>query len=184
MGFVESLLLSLALCVDSLVVSATATLGGRLRRGKRWLMAAVFALCQGAIPLVGASVGAVSLPLVSSAGHWIAAALLFVVGGKMLVDALRGGEDSKPLQFDRIGVMFLLGVATSIDAFAVGIGLGLEIPFASVVRVCVLIGIVTLAASLLGGLLATVGKRIPARSAGIVAAVVLLLLAVKAALQL
>ena len=59
---------------------------------------------------------------ITSVDHWIAFLLLGWIGGKMIWDALHGGGEEKPAQ-DALDVkeLFVLAVATSIDALAVGI---------------------------------------------------------------
>ena len=72
-----------------------------------------------------------------------------------------------------------MGVATSIDGLAVGIGLGLDNPMSTVLWVVVLVGVVTLLVSLLGVGLGNRNIPIPERTANIVAGIVLVGLGVK-----
>jgi putative Mn2+ efflux pump MntP len=74
---------------------------------------------------------------------------------------------------------FLLGIATSIDGFAVGIGMGLDNPMSTVLWVVVLIGGVTFLVSLLGIYLGKRNIPIPERTANIVAGIVLIGLGLK-----
>ena len=60
MTIVEAFLLSLSLCVDSLVVSTTTAFHSKISFRRGALMAAVFGLCQGAFPLAGALIGDVA----------------------------------------------------------------------------------------------------------------------------
>ena len=89
------------------------------RRGL--LMAAIFAFFQGGFPLMGALLGGVFKESMESVDHWIAFGLLLLVGGKMIVDALRNAPKESRLDVTRVGTLCLLGVATSIDAFVIGI---------------------------------------------------------------
>ena len=185
MGFVEALLLALALCVDSLVVSTTTAFRSKMPYRRGLLMALIFGLCQGAFPLAGAIIGDVARAFIEAVDHWVAFGLLLLVGGKMIVEAIGNKpEDSEKLdsQFSILN-FFLLGVATSIDAFAVGIGLGLDNTLATVLWVVALIGAVTVAVSLVGVYL---GKRdipVPQRTANIIAGLVLIALGVKILLE-
>ena len=185
MTFIEALLLSIALCVDSLMVSATTAFRSHISFRHGLLMAIVFGLCQAVIPLLGALIGDVARELIETVDHWVAFGLLAFVGAKMIIDVFRSREeeasDSRPKV--SLGEFFLLGIATSIDAFAVGISLGLQEPMHTVLWVVAVIGVVTLLVSLAGVML---GKRkvpIPERTANIIAGIVLISLGVKILLE-
>ena len=139
-------------------------------------MAAVFGLCQGAFPLAGALIGDVARAFIEAVDHWVAFGLLLMVGGKMILDAIRNREEpeSRKRPVVNVGTMFLLGVATSIDAFAVGIGMGLEHTMSDVLWTVAMIGGVTFAVSLLGVHLGRHNIPVPERTATILAGVVLI----------
>jgi len=186
MGFVEAFLLSLALCVDTLVVSTTTAFHSRPSWRQGLLMAAVFGLCQFAFPLAGALIGDVAHSFIQAVDHWIAFALLAFIGGKMIWDQVGNRKDEgstsdlqPPTSDLRLSTCFLLGIATSIDAFAVGIGLGLGHAMATVLWVVALVGAVTFLAALLGIALGRRNIPIPERTANIIAGAVLIGLGVK-----
>ena len=165
MTLIEALLLALSLCVDSLVVSATTAFHSRISVRRGWLMAAVFGICQGSFPLAGALVGDVARAFIEAVDHWVAFGLLLAVGGKMIVDGLRRkGESETPARTSvTLSTMFLLGVATSIDALAIGISLAClnYNDFKDLVYPVVVIGVVSLLFSLLGLFMGvTFGKSI------------------------
>ena len=143
MFFIETLLLAFALCVDSFTVSTTCAFRSHMAIRRGLLMAVVFALFQGGFPFLGAMLGVAFKAFISSVDHWIAFALLLLVGGKMIVDSLRDAPDSRQLDVSSLGVMCLLGIATSIDAFVVGIGLGLDNDFIHIVIIAAIITVVT-----------------------------------------
>ena len=117
---------------------------------------------------------------IEAVDHWVAFGLLAAVGVKMIVDALQKNGEEKVLSHRLpIVTFFLLGIATSIDAFAVGIGLGLEHPRHTVLWVVLLIGAVTLAVSLLGVSLGKKRVPIPERTATILAGAILIALGAK-----
>lgn len=181
MTFVEALLLALALCVDSLMVSATTAFRSHISYRRGLLMAFVFGLCQAIFPLLGAFVGDVARGLIEAVDHWVAFGLLAFVGGKMIWDVFRSREaeatDSRPKV--SLGEFILLGIATSIDAFAVGIGLGLQEPMHTVLWVVAVIGVVTLLVSSVGVVLGRRKVPIPERTTNIIAGLVLIGLGVK-----
>ena len=179
MSFVEALLLALALCVDSLVVSATTSFREKIGYRRGMLMALIFGLCQGGFPLMGALIGDVAREVIEAVDHWVAFGLLAIVGGKMVVEGIRGKEESAKQRPLTVGTMFLLGTATSIDAFAVGIGLGFDNPMVTVLWVVVMIAAVTLIVSLLGVYLGKRNIPVPERTANIIAGMVLIGLGAK-----
>lgn len=184
MNIIEALLLALSLCVDSLVVSATTAFHSKMSYRRGLVMALVFGLCQGGFPLLGALIGDVARAFIEAVDHWVAFGLLAIVGGKMIVDGLRHKEESEfKHSAVSLGSMFLLGTATSIDAFAVGIGLGLDLAMGSVLWVVAIIGAVTVVASLTGVYLGKRNIPVPERSATIVAGIVLVGLGTKILLE-
>lgn len=197
MSFIEAFLLSLALCVDTLVVSAATAFRTKMSYRRGLLMAVILGFCQSAFPLAGALIGDVARSFIESVDHWIAFGLLLFVGGRMVVESLTPnpspmGEGSSnqntphpsPLgEGQGVRLFFLLGVATSIDAFAVGIGLGLDNPLTTVLWVVTLIGAVTFTVSLVGIYLGKRNIPIPERTANIIAGVVLIGLGVKILLE-
>ncbi len=183
MGFVEALLLALALCVDSLVVSTTTAFKEKMPFRRGLLMAAIFGLCQGGFPLAGALIGDVARTFIEAVDHWVAFGLLAIVGGKMIVEGIRGKEENVSQRTLTVGTMFLLGTATSIDAFAVGIGLGLDNPMSAVLWIVAMIAAVTIAVSLVGVYLGKRNIPVPERTANIIAGVVLIGLGVKILLE-
>ena len=185
MNFAEALLLSLALCVDSLVVSTTTAFKSKMPWRQGLLMAFVFGLCQGAFPLAGALIGDVARSFIEAVDHWVAFGLLAFIGGKMVIDGIRNKDEGAESFNSHFSILnfFLLGVATSIDAFAVGIGLGLQEHLLVVLYIVSLIGLVTMLVSLFGVYLGKRNIPVPERTANIVAGVVLIGLGVKILLE-
>ena len=87
---IEAILLALALCVDTLVVSTTSAFSSKMSYRSGFLMAGIFALFQGGFPFLGALLGGAFQEWMSAIDHWVAFGLLLLVGGKMILDALRG----------------------------------------------------------------------------------------------
>ena len=185
MSFIEALILSLALCVDSLVVSTTTAFKSKMPWRQGLLMAFVFGLCQGGFPFAGALIGDVARSFIEAVDHWVAFGLLAFIGGKMILDGIRNKEEEQELTTHHSPLItyFLLGVATSIDAFAVGIGLGLDNPIPTVLWIVAVIAAVTMLVSLLGVYLGKRNIPVPERTANILAGVVLIGLGVKILLE-
>ena len=174
MSIIKMILLALALCVDSLVVSTTSAFKSKMTYRHGVVMALVFAFFQGVFPLLGALLGVAFRDLIAAVDHWIAFGLLLAVGGKMILDAIREVPEEKQIDVSRIGVLCLLGIATSIDAFVVGIGIGLDYELAMVLATVAVIGITTFLVSMLGVFLGKRDVAVPEKTASIIAGSVLI----------
>ena len=122
-------------------------------------IAVAFGGFQGVMPLLGWLLASQFAGSITGVDHWVAFGLLVLIGAKMIVDAVRGGEDDAE-DSDTLGVreLLLLSVATSIDALAVGISFAfLDV---SIWRAAALIGVCTCLLSFVGVL---VGRRVGAR---------------------
>ena len=85
-------------------------------------IAGTFALFQAAMPMIGWVCVHTIVELFASFETlipWIALALLGYIGGKMLLDGIRGEEAEEAAQLSA-GALFMQGIATSIDALSVG----------------------------------------------------------------
>jgi putative Mn2+ efflux pump MntP len=123
-------------------------------------LAVTFGLFQALMPLLGYLLGTGLERYITEVDHWVAFALLGLVGARMIREALRAdphdGVAGNPALHPR--ELLVLGVATSIDALAVGIGFAfLEVNVALAVA---LIGVITLLLSF-GGV--ALGQRAGAR---------------------
>ncbi len=85
-------------------------------------IAGTFGIFQAAMPMIGWVCVHTIVELFASFETlipWIALALLSYIGGKMLLDGIRGEEAEEAAQLSA-GALFMQGVATSIDALSVG----------------------------------------------------------------
>lgn len=126
MNFVDLLLIGVGLSMDAFAVSVCKGLGmTRINKKQCFLIALFFGGFQALMPLLGWFLGSTVASYVSKIDHWIAFALLGYVGGKMAFDAIREWkEDETPIALDLplpLKELTMLAIATSIDAFAVGI---------------------------------------------------------------
>ncbi|UEM20743.1 manganese efflux pump MntP family protein [Skermanella mucosa] len=103
---------------------------------------ATFGACQLLMSVVGWAVGVSFAEAVQGVDHWIAFALLLLIGGSMVRNALAGEADDGAAA-RRSGWLSLLatGVATSIDASAVGVGLAMA--DLDIVVTATIVGLVT-----------------------------------------
>jgi len=127
MSFLTVLLIALALAVDAFTVAMAA--GVVLpKSGLRPMLRLAwhFGLFQTGMNVLGWLAGQSVRVYIEAADHWIAFGLLSVVGGRMIVEALKK-EDGKKESADptRGGTLVVLSVATSIDSLAVGLSFSL-----------------------------------------------------------
>ena len=143
MLYVEMVLLAIGLAMDSLAVSVTGGALAQQRCGfyKVFKVASVMALFQAGMTLIGFFAGKGFERYIEAFDHWVAFALLLYLGGKMIYDSTREEEEECRFDIFRWRTLCGLGVATSIDALAVGISLA--IIKAPIVIQTVIIGLVT-----------------------------------------
>ena len=134
MSIFSILLIALALAMDAFAVSISSGITiARVRVRHALLIASFFGLFQGIMPLAGWHAGLGLRTIIAGWDHWVAFLLLLAVGVKMIYDALRPKGSEKKLDPLNLYVLFVLAVATSIDALAVGIalafaGVGIVLP--------------------------------------------------------
>ena len=125
MGIWESILLAASLCADCLAVSLCS---GVTLRSARWReilgIALAFAVIQAGLLLAGWAFGHLFVGLVEKVSHIIAFLLLLYVGGPMLFEGIKGEAEVRDLSSWRN--ILLGGLATSIDALAVGVAQSMD----------------------------------------------------------
>jgi manganese efflux pump family protein len=149
MDFITILLIAVGLCFDTFAVSISC---GLMRKEIHFFdaskIAITFAAFQAMMPFLGWLIGIKIQNIISSIDHWVAFILLLIIGSKMIYEGMKKKEQQK--SFDPLKPLILAGmsVATSIDAFIVGISfgfIGVNILFPVVV-----IGSVTFIVAMLG----------------------------------
>lgn len=126
MNIADLLLIGIGLSMDAFAVSVCKGLGmTRINKKQCFLIALFFGGFQALMPLLGWVLGSAVAGYVTKIDHWIAFFLLAYVGGKMAFDAIKEWkEDETPIALDLplpLKELVMLAIATSIDAFAVGI---------------------------------------------------------------
>ena len=121
MGLTELFILAVGLSMDAFAVSVCKGLSlGKIQVKHMCIAGAWFGGFQAVMPLAGYFLGSFFADMIARYAHWIAFVLLLYLGGNMVRDAGKG----EACQLDgtmEVKTMFLLAVATSIDALAVGI---------------------------------------------------------------
>lgn len=157
--FVSSILLGVGLAMDAFSVSLANGLNDPAMKKKRMCgVAGVFAFFQAFMPMTGWLCVHTMLryfkkfePFIP----WIALVLLAYIGGKMLVDGIRGGENEVKNETLTAWVLFIQGIATSIDALSVGFTIA-DYDFGQAVLASLIIALVTFVICLTG---LSVGKK-------------------------
>ena len=183
MTILDLIVLAIGVSMDAFAVSIAKGLATQRLRSRHYASVAMwFGGFQALMPVLGYFIGARFASVVSSYDHWIAFGLLVLIGGKMLYDTLFGDDEAEEADADfRFKTMFVLAVATSIDALAVGVSLAFL--QANIWWSITLIGLTTAAFSALGLRLGNIFGSRYKRSAEITGGVVLILIGTKILLE-
>ena len=175
MSLFSVFLIGISLSMDAFAVSIAKGMcvkGNRLRCAL--MLAFWFGAFQALMPLLGWLSGSLFESLITAIDHWIAFILLALIGGNMIREAVRGEDEDDADCNLALPHVLLLAVATSLDAFAVGITFAfLKVDILSSIAI---IGVTTFvlcfAAVYLGSKLGSLLKKY----AGILGGVILILI--------
>ena len=141
--------IAVGLAMDATAVAIGASvLLGRVSGRQVFRFAFHFGLFQAGMPVLGWLAGRGIRELIAAWAPWVAFFLLLFIGGKAIVDVVRGDDSRAPVDPTRGWSLVLLSVATSIDALAVG--LSLAVLDVSIWMPCLVIGLVTAALTVVG----------------------------------
>lgn len=168
----EVFLIGVSLSVDAFAVSiCDGMCYTNLNKRNGVTIPLTFGIFQAGMPLIGFFLGTLFINYIEAFDHYVAFALLLIIGGKMIFDGvkeLRSKSEEVPQKKFSYPEVLLQGVATSIDALAVGLSmLAMDgINTANVWGYASLIGVTTFAISLVGLVFGTkVGKLFKNKSA-------------------
>ena len=134
--YFEIILIGIGLSMDAFAVSVCKGLAmKRPDMGKALMTGTYFGVFQAVMPILGWLLGTRFRVYIESVDHWVAFGLLFLIGGKMIWEAVREDPDEEKAEIVRAASrgeagysalaehreLFILAIATSIDALAVGI---------------------------------------------------------------
>lgn len=128
MSFFELLLLAIGVSMDAFAVSICKGLAMQKADAKGMcIVGAWFGGFQALMPAIGFFLGTLFAAAIEAVDHWVAFALLGILGINMLRDAFSKGDCcEETVEADlTVKTMFVMAVATSIDALAVGISLAM-----------------------------------------------------------
>lgn len=164
---INSVLLGVGLAMDAFSVSlANGLKEPDMKGGRMSLIAGTFGGFQAAMPLIGwicvRTIAAI-FDWFQALIPWIALGLLAYIGGKMLIEGLKGGADEEDEdQTLSFATLMLQGVATSIDALSVGFAIA-DYNLAMAVAAAVIIAAVTYVICMVG---LSIGKKAGTKLAG------------------
>ena len=185
MGFAELLLLAVGLSMNTFTVSICKGLAMKRTTLKAELTCGVwFGGFQALMPLIGFFLGTLFAGAIEAVDHWVACLLLVIIGINMLKEAFGQDEECESCGSADLSVktMFVMAVATSIDALAVGVSLAM----AGDVNIFAAVALIALVTFLLSAAGVRIGNIFGSRfekKAQIVGGVILVLLGVKILLE-
>lgn len=149
MDFITILFIAVGLAMDAFAISVTKGIVMKSIKVSNSLMIAIFfGSFQAIMPVIGWFAGLSFKTFISKFDHWIAFGLLVTIGIKMIYEAGKIKESEKSVSNLSIFVLFMLSIATSIDALAVGLSFAfLDI---SIITPAIVIGFITFILSFLG----------------------------------
>lgn len=184
--FIVLFLMGVGLSMDAFAVSICKGLAMRkVNKKQAFVIGLFFGGFQALMPFIGWALGSQFESYITSIDHWIAFVLLVVIGGNMVKEAVseKVGEDEVEQMDPPLDIkeMFILAIATSIDALAVGITFAfLNYP---IVEAITIIGITTFVISIIGVYVGNFFGSKYKKRAEIVGGVILILLGVKILLE-
>ena len=181
MDLIELFLIAVGLSMDAFAVSVCKGLAmPKCTFKKAAIVGLWFGGFQALMPAIGYILEAQIQEAIASIDHWIAFVLLALIGGNMIHEALDNDEEEADASLD-VKTMFLLAVATSIDALAIGITFAfLKV---NIIPAVCFIGIVTFIISFAGVKIGNVFGARYKNKAEIVGGIILILLGLKILLE-
>lgn len=156
---INSILLGVGLAMDAFSVSVANGLNEPyMSKGKMWSVAGTFSFFQALMPMIGWICVHTIVQYFKAFEKfipWIALILLLFIGGKMIIEGIKGGDDDECSPSVGVVALFIQGVATSIDALSVGFTIA-DYKFIIALTSALIIAVVTFIISM-GGI--SIGKK-------------------------
>ena len=152
--FINSILFGVGLAMDAFSVSLANGLNDpSMKKGRMWTIAGTFGFFQALMPMIGwICVHTIVRYFTKFETFipWIALILLLYIGGKMLIEGIKGTDEESSQTGLTAGALILQGIATSIDALSVGFTIA-QLSFIMALTESLIIALVTIIICL-GGL--------------------------------
>ena len=178
--------IAVALAMDAFAVSISYGCKAQTMTLKNTITIALFfGLFQAFMPVIGWFAGSAFTTIINSFSHWVAFVILLYIGIKMIHEGLRADYTSQTNCVDefklRYKKLFLLSLATSIDALAVGLSLAL-IDYSIAVPALV-IGIVTFIFSYIGVKMGCTLNKLLGKKVEIFGGIILIFIGIKVVIE-
>ncbi len=183
MSILSLFILAVGLSMDAFAVSMCKGLAMQKIKLKHCVICGVwFGGFQALMPLIGYLLGRNFRSYITKFDHWIAFVLLGFIGGNMVREALSKDEEDEDDASLDVKTMFLMAVATSIDALAVGVNFAF-LPDTNIWAAVSFIGVITFTLSCFGVKIGSIfGTKFKSK-AEIFGGVILILLGIKILLE-
>jgi putative Mn2+ efflux pump MntP len=180
MSLIELFILAVGLSMDAFAVSVCKGLSlGKIKAKHMCIAGAWFGGFQALMPLIGYFLGSFFAGMIEQYDHWVAFALLALIGGNMIKESF--GKDEEVDSAMDVKSMLLLAIATSIDALAVGVTFAfLQVQIVPAVS---FIGVVTFVLSAIGVKIGSLFGTKYKSKAELVGGIVLVLIGIKILLE-
>ncbi|MFZ5973947.1 MAG: manganese efflux pump MntP family protein [Bacillota bacterium] len=175
-------LIPLGLSMDAFAVTVSnGAVTKRIRMRHVLTMALTFGAFQAGMLLLGSLLGKVVSPQLTALAYWIAFFVLGAIGLNMILAALKNRETKTNADGLRMSALLMLALATSIDAFAVGVTLSFI--RADVILAAGVVGGVTFALSICGAFVGKYLGSLIGKRAELVGGVILIGIGIKILVQ-
>lgn len=158
MNFYDVLLIGFALSMDAFAITIAncITYKNKLSHKKEWCMPLFFGIFQGLMPLLGYYLGWFFADYFEKFAGFITAGIFFVLSIKIIIDNIKEIKSSAPEKDKQVltyKILILQALATSIDAFAIGItfSVGLAINIYLAVGIIIVVTFIIISAALIFG---------------------------------
>ncbi len=150
MSLIELFFIAIGLSMDAFAVSVCKGLAAHKLKIRHMLLAGLwFGGFQALMPAIGYFLGSSFQKYITAFDHWIAFALLVFIGSNMICEAMKKEKEDSCNDSFSVKTMFILAVATSIDALAVGVTFAL-LPDVNICAAVLFIGSITFILSAIG----------------------------------
>lgn len=185
MGVIAVILIAIGLCFDTLAVSMSCSCSSKITVKSAIKISLIFGVFQGIMPFIGYFIGTQldRISFISETDHWLAFGLLLVIGGNMIINAVRGeGGDDKCYTEMPLPLILTLALATSIDALATGISFAFVLTI-SIWLTILIIALITIIVAILGLYAGNGFKKLIGNKVEIVGGVILIAIGSKVLIE-
>lgn len=184
MGLAELFIIAIGLSMDAFAVSICKGLSlGKIKFKHMCIAGLWFGGFQALMPAIGYFLGSLFADMVTKYAHWVAFILLAIIGGNMIKESFEKDDECDCCGETAMDAktMFVMAIATSIDAMAVGVSFAfLQV---EIILAVIFIGVITFIFSGLGVKIGSIFGNKYQSKAELAGGVVLILMGTKTLLE-